>query len=86
VGFASSWAPSSQDQEPPRNPERFTPELNPVERIWLYRRERYLSHRILADYDAVLAATCRAWNKLLAEKGRLASLTAYPYLTASGIP
>jgi hypothetical protein len=63
-----------------------SPELNPVERIWLYLRERYLSHRVLADYDAVLAATCRAWNKLLAEKGRLASLTAYPYLTASGIP
>ena len=62
------------------------PQLNPVERIWLYLRERYLSHRILADYDAVLTATCRAWNRLLAEKGRLASLTAYPYLTASGIP
>ena len=63
-----------------------SPQLNPVERIWLYLRERYLSHRILADYDAVLTATCRAWNRLLAEKGRLASLTAYPYLTASGIP
>src|SRR4051812_17439271 len=63
-----------------------SPELNPVERIWLYLRERYLSHRILADYDALLAATYRAWNKLLAEKGRLASLTAYPYLTASGNP
>jgi len=72
----------------PRNVTRLplptaSPELNPVERIWLYLRERYLSHRVRADYDAVLAATCRAWNKLLAEKGRLASLTAYPYLVAS---
>src|SRR4051812_45368862 len=25
-----------------------SPELNPVERIWLYLRERYLSHRVLA--------------------------------------
>jgi transposase len=63
-----------------------SPELNPVERIWLYLRERYLSHRVLDDYEAVLEAACRAWNKLLDETGRLASLTAYPYLTASGIP
>ena len=63
-----------------------SPELNPVERIWLYLRERYLSHRVLDDYEAVLDATCRAWKRLLKEKGRLASLTAYPYLTASGFP
>ncbi|PVE21795.1 IS630 family transposase [Microvirga sp. KLBC 81] len=57
-----------------------SPELNPVERIWLY------PHRVLGDYDAVLDAVCRAWNRLLDETGRLTSLTAYPYLTASGIP
>jgi len=63
-----------------------SPALNPVERIWLYLRERYLSHRVLDDYEAVLTATCRAWKMLLKEKGRLATLTAYPYLIASGIP
>jgi transposase len=61
------------------------PELNPVERIWLYLRERYLSHRLLDDYGAVLDATCRAWNRLTAEKGRLTALTAYPYLLASEV-
>jgi hypothetical protein len=25
------------------------PDLNPVEGVWLYLRERYLSHRLLAD-------------------------------------
>jgi transposase len=25
-----------------------SPDLNPVERVWLYLRERYLSHRLLA--------------------------------------
>jgi hypothetical protein len=63
-----------------------SPELNPLERVWLYRRERYLSHRVLDDYGAVINATCRAWKRLLKEKGRLASLTAYPYLVGSGIP
>ena len=62
-----------------------SPELNPLERIWLYLRERYLSHRVLDDYEAVLEATCGAWRMLLREKGRLATLTAYRYLIASGI-
>jgi len=28
-----------------------SPQLNPVERVWLYQRERYLSHRVLNDYE-----------------------------------
>src|SRR5215218_6972827 len=55
------------------------------ERAWLYLRERYLSHRVLDDYHALLDATCRAWNKLMDETGRLATLTAYPYLLGSGV-
>ena len=62
-----------------------SPELNPMERIWLYLRERYLSHRVLNDYNALLEATCRAWKGLLDETGRIATLTAYPYLMASGV-
>jgi hypothetical protein len=58
----------------------YSPELNPVERVWLYLREGYLSHRLLADYEAVVAACCDAWNAVTAETGRLRSLTAYPYL------
>jgi DDE superfamily endonuclease len=61
----------------------YSPELNPVERVWLYLRERFLSHRVLDGYEAVLDAACRAWNALTAETGRLASLTAYPYLLRS---
>ena len=57
-----------------------------MERVWLYLRERYLSHRVLDNNGAVLDAVCRAWNRLLDETGRLTTLTAYPYLTASGIP
>jgi transposase len=58
----------------------YAPDLNPVERIWLYLRERYLSYRLLADEEAVVEACCRAWNALTAETGRIRSLCAYPYL------
>ena len=53
-------------------------QLNPVERVWLYLRERHLSHRLLDGYDAVVDALCRAWNALTVE--RIRSLTSYPYL------
>lgn len=56
----------------------YSPELNPVERVWLYLRERHLSHRLLAGYDAIVDALCHAWNQLTPE--RLHTLTGYPYL------
>ena len=36
----------------------YSPELNPVERVWLYLRERHLSHRLLDGYDAIVDALC----------------------------
>ena len=60
-----------------------SPELNPVERVWLYLHERFLSHRVLRDYAALLDAACKAWNRLLDEPGRLTSLTGYAYLMQS---
>ena len=56
----------------------YSPELNPIERIWLYLRERHLSHRLLNSYEAIVDACCRAWNELTAE--RIKSLTSHPYL------
>lgn len=59
----------------------YSPELNPVERVWLYLRERFLSLRALADTEAIIEACCHAWNALVAEPGRLRSLCAYPWIT-----
>ena len=58
----------------------YAPKLNPVERIWLYLRERFLSLRLFPDLDAIIEGCCDAWNRLVAEPGRIASLTDYPYL------
>ncbi len=58
----------------------YTPEVNPVERIWLYLKERYLSLRLHDDDDAIVDATCAAWNKLSAEAGRITSLCTYPWI------
>ena len=53
-------------------------ELNPVERVWLYLRERFLSHRLHADQEAVMDAACKAWNRLTPE--RLQSPCNYPLI------
>jgi hypothetical protein len=58
----------------------YSPELNPVARIWLYLKQRFLSHRLLDDYDAIVDAANKAWNRLVAEAGRLASLCSYPWI------
>ena len=58
----------------------YSPELNPVERVWLYLKERFLSHRLLADYGAIVTAACADWNRLLAEAGRIKSLCSYSWI------
>lgn len=58
----------------------YSPELNPVERLWLHLKARFLSHRLHADYEAVVDAASTAWNRLKAETGRIASLCSYPWI------
>lgn len=46
----------------------YSPELNPVERLWAYLRSHYLSNRIYQDYDDLLEASGHAWNHLTPEQ------------------
>jgi hypothetical protein len=52
----------------------YAPELNAIERLWLYLRERYLSHGVWPAYQDIIDACCRAWNAVRAEAGRIRSL------------
>ena len=58
----------------------YSPELNPVERVWLYLKQRFLSLRLLNDYKAIVTAASKAWKRLCRETGRLTSLTSYPWI------
>ncbi len=57
----------------------YSPELNPVERLWAYLRSHYLSNRAYEGYDHLLAAGAEAWQKLTPEL--LRSVCACDYLT-----
>ena len=41
------------------------PELNPVENLWQYMRDNWLSNRIFKSYEDILDHCCYAWNKLI---------------------
>ena len=83
----AGWHVSADLQVPPNltlvHLPSYSPELNPVEKVWQHLRDRWLSHRVLAGYAAVLDAACQAWNAVHAEPGRLRSLTNFPWLPAS---
>ena len=53
---------------------------SPVERVWLYLRERFLSLRVLDDTEAIIDACCQAWIDLIAEPDRMRTLCAYPWI------
>ena len=52
----------------------YSPELNPVENIWQFLRDNYLSNLVWENYEAILDRCCEAWNLLTAETGRIASI------------
>jgi transposase len=58
----------------------YSPQLNPIERLWLHLKARYLSHRLLDDTEAVMQALCGAWTSLIADAGRIASICSYPWI------
>lgn len=51
-----------------------SPELNPVENVWQYLRQNWLSNRVFDSYNAIIDAACEAWQKLLAEPHTITSI------------
>ena len=51
-----------------------SPELNPVENIWQYLRQNWLSNRVFEDYHAIIEAGCQAWNKLIDQPETIMSI------------
>lgn len=54
---------------PPR-----APELNPVENIWQYLRQIWLSNRVFETYEDIVEAACDAWQRLIAQPPTITSI------------
>jgi transposase len=50
------------------------PELNPVENVWEFMRDNWLSNSIFKSYDDIVDHCTEAWNKLVARPWRIMTL------------
>ncbi len=51
-----------------------SPELNPVENVWQYLRDNWLSNRVFHSYDDIVALSCQAWNNLIDQPWKIMSI------------
>ena len=63
---------SSEDLVVPKNITLYhlppySPELNPIERLWDYIKENYLSGRVFTDMEEIFDFGVRAWKTLSPE-------------------
>lgn len=58
----------------------YSPELNAQEDIWQFLRENYLSICVFETYQEIVDTCCSAWNALVAETGRIASIATRKWL------
>ena len=49
-------------------------DLNPVENIWQFVRDNWLSNRVFFSYDNILDHCCDAWNKLVDQPWTIMSI------------
>ena len=50
------------------------PELNPVENVWQFMRDNWLSDRVFKSYDDIVNLSCEAWNKLIDQPWTIMSI------------
>ena len=52
----------------------YSPELNPVEQVWHFLKQYFLSNRTFKDWDDIANACVKAWNAFVSEPLRIKSL------------
>jgi transposase len=50
------------------------PELNPVENVWQFMRDNWLSNRVFKSYDNIVDHCCEAWNRLVDQPWKIMSI------------
>jgi transposase len=50
------------------------PELNPVENLWQFMRDNWLSNRVFNSNENIVDHCCYAWNSLIDQPWRIMSI------------
>ena len=54
---------------PPR-----TPELNPIDNVWQFLRDNWLSNRVFQSHDHIVALCRDVWDKLIEQPSTIMSI------------
>jgi len=60
----------------------YSPELNPVERLWLYLRQHHWSNRVYEDVDALEEAAVSGWRAVCLRREKVRTVCRCEYLPA----
>src|ERR1700678_165535 len=74
AGWHTTGKPDVPDNITPIFLPSRAPELNPVENVWQYLRQNWLSNTVFENYDAIVDAACNAWRNLTADPERITSI------------
>jgi transposase len=58
----------------------YSPQLNPIEKLWQYLRQHYWSNRVYDDYDHLRQAANEAWKRVCLEPKKVKSICRANYL------
>ena len=50
------------------------PELNPIENVWQFMRDNWLSNRVFLSLEDIVGHCCEAWTKLIDQPWRIMSI------------
>ena len=60
----------------------YAPELNPVERLWLYLRQHHWPNRTYADVKALEEAAVTGWRAVCLKPEKIRTICRCQYVTA----
>lgn len=54
----------------------YSPDLNPIEQVWQYINQHWLSNRCYANYEIIVEAACQVWGNFSKQLALVKSITA----------
>ena len=61
----------------------YSPELNPMEQVWQWLRQRCLSNRVFKDYEEIVEQVSEAWNTFISDSERVMKLCTRDWMLLS---
>ena len=48
--------------------------VNPMEQVWLWLKQKWLSNRVYKNYENIVDACCEAWNQFADDQALVSRL------------